>query len=201
MLKCCIIILFRNSSMLLLLFPCKSCYYVRFMLISKLSLNSKRDKHPSHWRPSLPALHPHCCHQWSECHCPHAGHCLTHFSELSQLTQPILVTATWRFACVPCYYSCIMLKCFAILPILWSLCTLGLHNIAQILQMLYMKRVQLSEYTICMNTTLQYKLVSITDCNHKCSPTVTVTQHIPIKFTNSTNFVLVGLFIFKHFTL
>ena len=48
----------------------------------------------SHWCPSLPTLHPHCCNQWSECHCPHTGCCLSCFSELSQLTSPNLFAAT-----------------------------------------------------------------------------------------------------------
>ena len=57
--------------------------------------NSKTDKHPSHWRPSLPALQPRCCHRWSECYCPDAGRC---FSEFSQLTPPNLFAAMWQFA-------------------------------------------------------------------------------------------------------
>ena len=70
--------------------PCKSCYYAQIMLIHNWenTSNLKRDKHPSHWCLSLPALHPHCGHRWPECHCPHAGHCLTCFSELSQLILP-----------------------------------------------------------------------------------------------------------------
>ena len=90
----------------------------------------------SHWCPSLPTLHPHCCNQWSECHCPHTGCCLTCFSELSQLTLPNVFAAAWWFAHAPCYYSGIMLKCFwfSIIPILcsaqwtrayrWYLCTI-----------------------------------------------------------------------------
>jgi len=79
--KYCIIILFQNSSMLLLLFQCKS-YFCYNMLISWLRkhLKLKRDKHPS---SISPALHPRCCHQWSECHYADSGR---HFSEFSQLT-------------------------------------------------------------------------------------------------------------------
>ena len=92
--------------MLLLLFPCKSCYYAQIIFHSwENSLNLKRDKHPSHWCLSLPILHPHCCHQWSECRCPHAGSSLTRFSGLSQLTLPNLFAATWRYVHATCYYS------------------------------------------------------------------------------------------------
>ena len=82
----------------------------------------KRDKHPSHWHPSFTTIHPRCCNRWSEFHCPHAGCCLTCFSELSQLTVPNVFAATWRFVHAPCYCSSIMLKCFwlAIIPTLCS---------------------------------------------------------------------------------
>ena len=87
---------------------------------------------------SLPTLHPHCCHQWSECHCPHAGCCLTCFSELSQLTPPNLFAATRRFAhalllfqhnaqmLLACNYSHIMLsiidsRLMAVRALVWSL--------------------------------------------------------------------------------
>ena len=100
MLKYCIIILFQNSSMLVLLFPCKSCYYAQICLFHNWenTLNSKRDKHPSRWL-LIPALQPHCCHHWSECHCPHAGCCLTSFSEFNQLTLPNLFAAHDDCAC------------------------------------------------------------------------------------------------------
>ena len=81
--------------------------------------NSKKDKHPFHWRPFLPTLHPHCCHRWSECYCPDASR---RFSKFSHLTPSNLFAATWRFVHGPCYYFAIMLKCFwlAITPILCS---------------------------------------------------------------------------------
>jgi len=66
-----------------------------------------RDKYSSHCHPSLPALHPHCCHWGPECHCPYAGRCLTHFSGFSQLTLPNLFATTWWLVHAPCYYSSI----------------------------------------------------------------------------------------------
>ena len=107
-----------NSSMLLLLFACKSCYYAHIILCSfhnwENTLNLKRDKRPSDWHPSLPALNRHCCHQWSECYSPDAG---CHFPEFIQLTLHVpnvhVFAAMWRFAHAPCYqYSGTMLKCF-----------------------------------------------------------------------------------------
>jgi len=113
-----------NSSTLLLLFPCRSCYYAQIMLIINFNSwentsNSKRDKHPSHWCLSLPTLHYHCCQRWSECHCPDGGRCWTHLSEFNQLIPLNLFVAMWQFAC---HYSSNMLKCFwlAIISIIFS---------------------------------------------------------------------------------
>ena len=80
------------------------CIYINFCLLFILcsfhdwenTSNSKRDKHLSHWHPTLPALHPCCCHWWSECHCLDAGH---HFSELSQLTPSNLFAARTLMIC------------------------------------------------------------------------------------------------------
>jgi len=49
--------------------------------------------------PSLLALHSCCCHRWSECHRSCAGHRLTCFSELSQLTLPHWFKATYVTIC------------------------------------------------------------------------------------------------------
>jgi len=98
--------------------PCY-CYYshaslvIMFILCSfdnwENTSNLKRDKLPSNWHPSLPALHHHCCHWRSECYCPDAG---CHFSEFSPFTLPNLFAAMWQLAHAPCYYSGTMLKCF-----------------------------------------------------------------------------------------
>ena len=37
----------------------------------------------------------------SECHCPHAGHCFTHFSMLGELSPPYWLADMWRFVHVP----------------------------------------------------------------------------------------------------
>ena len=37
----------------------------------------------------------------SECHCPHAGHCFTHFSMLGELSPPYWFADMWRFVHVP----------------------------------------------------------------------------------------------------
>ena len=98
--------------------PCYCCYSHASLAIMLIlcsfhnwenTLNLKRDKSPSDWHLSLPALHRHCCHWWSECYCPDAG---CHFSKFSQLTLPNLFAAIWQFAHAPCYYSGTMLKCF-----------------------------------------------------------------------------------------
>jgi len=60
----------------------------------------------------LLALHPCCHHRWSECHRPHVGHCLTCFSELSQLTIFDLLPRDDLCMCMSCYFSIIMLKYF-----------------------------------------------------------------------------------------
>ena len=48
-------------------------------------------KYSSYWRLPFPAVHHHCCQRGLEdieCHCPHAGRCLTLF-KFGQLTVPI----------------------------------------------------------------------------------------------------------------
>ena len=94
-LKYCIIILFWNTSIVL--------HYSNASLVNMLRFCSFHNWENT-FKPLAmynvmyiqivtlasisPALHPCCCHRWSECHCPHAGRCFTHFSELSQLTLP-----------------------------------------------------------------------------------------------------------------
>ena len=57
MLKYCSIILFCNSSMLLLLFPCKSANMLKFHNWENTSCKLEEGQ-TSHWHPSLPTLHP-----------------------------------------------------------------------------------------------------------------------------------------------
>ena len=122
---------FESSNIVLLFYsgilPCYCCYSHASLAIMLIlcsfhnwenTLNLKRDKRPSDWHLSLPALHCCCCHWWSECYCPDAG---CRFSKFSQLTLPNLFAAMWQFAYAPCYYSSTMLNCFwlAIIPTLW----------------------------------------------------------------------------------
>ena len=105
MLKYCIILFYSgilpcycyrsHASLAIMLKLCSNYAHFKLCLLQIMLIhcwetpqNSKRDKHPSHWHPSLPALHPHCCHWWPECHCPDAGRrcCLTCFSEFRQLS-------------------------------------------------------------------------------------------------------------------
>ena len=112
-LKYCIIVLFWNSSMLLLLFPHKSCYYAYIMLRKHLELEEGGTSlwlasFSHHSSSSLLTLMVRMLLSWC-------------FSKFSQLTRPNLFAAMWQFAHAPCYYSGTMLKCFW-LAILSSAC-------------------------------------------------------------------------------